>query len=168
MFISASLLQKHLSSTVNDFQIYFVLTVINSVYFSGAVFSPRSEGIHFTAKYLKKQKQLEFSQEETWRFKVTESLAEEQMGVTWLFFNISQKMRNFVIATWRRFEKALLKCWEHKIYGEALYIVEKTFSGVSNPISKQSTPPPQKLACRHFVPGVLATGPGAYCQIWRY
>lgn len=34
-----------------------------------------------------------------WRFKVTESLAEKQKGVNWLFFNISLKMRSFVIAT---------------------------------------------------------------------
>lgn len=42
-------------------------------------------------KQNKRQKQLEFSQEEMQGFKVTASVAEEQMSVNWLFLILAWK-----------------------------------------------------------------------------
>lgn len=53
--------------------------------------SSGSEGINFIAKENRKQKQLEFSQEEMWGFEATENVAEEQMGVNWLILILAWK-----------------------------------------------------------------------------
>lgn len=71
--------------------------------------SSGSEGINFIAKENKKQKQLEFSQEEMWGFKAMESVAEEQMGVNWLTLILAWKWEALLLKSQEGLVKNLIE-----------------------------------------------------------
>lgn len=126
-----------------------------------------SEGINFIAKENKKQKQLEFSQEEMWGFKATESAAEEQMGVNWVFLILAWKWEALLLQSQEGLEKPNWNSGNIARFKVALDIFREDILWDQQSYIQSLHHFLESFAWGHFLADILATSLGACCQIWR-